>query len=62
MNRVKIRGKCYESFSTNFFKSARILPVIHVDSVEQALRNAEIARESLCDGVFLINHGLALIV
>ena len=35
-----------------------ILPVIHVDSLEQALRNTQIAREAGSDGVFLINHGM----
>lgn len=33
-----------------------ILPVIHVESADQALRNAEIARRAGCDGLFLINH------
>jgi len=35
------------------------LPVIHVDSLEQALRNAGIARAAGAEGVFLINHGMA---
>lgn len=35
-----------------------IFPVIHVESQDQALRNAEIARKANCDGVFLINHGI----
>jgi predicted TIM-barrel enzyme len=36
-----------------------VLPVIHVDSLAQAQRNARIARESGADGAFLINHGMA---
>ncbi len=36
-----------------------VLPVIHVDSLEQAFRNAQAAREAGADGVFLINHGMA---
>jgi hypothetical protein len=36
-----------------------ILPVIHVESTDQALRNVRIARESGGDGVFLINHGIS---
>lgn len=36
-----------------------VLPVIHVSSTEQALRNTVIAREAGADGVFLINHGAA---
>lgn len=36
-----------------------ILPVIHVDSEAQALRNVEIARNANADGVFLINHGMS---
>lgn len=42
------------------FASAHVvLPVIHVESEKQAIRNALIARESGCDGVFLINHGMS---
>jgi len=33
-----------------------VLPVIHVKSQQQALRNAQIAYEAGADGVFLINH------
>lgn len=33
-----------------------VLPVIHVSSAEQALRNTKIARDADADGVFLINH------
>lgn len=33
-----------------------VLPVIHVESEGQALRNAEIARSAEADGVFLINR------
>ena len=33
-----------------------VLPVIHVSSEGQALRNADIAREAGADGIFLINH------
>ncbi|MFT5194975.1 MAG: phosphoribosylanthranilate isomerase [Cellvibrionaceae bacterium] len=33
-----------------------LYPVIHVQNVGQALRNAQIAFEAECDGVFLINH------
>jgi protein-tyrosine-phosphatase len=36
-----------------------VLPVIHVESEEQALRNTMVARESGGDGVFLINHGMS---
>lgn len=36
-----------------------VLPVIHVDSLEQAQRNVRIAREAGADGAFLINHGMA---
>jgi predicted TIM-barrel enzyme len=36
-----------------------VLPVIHVASAEQALRNARIARDAGADGVFLINHRIA---
>ncbi len=33
-----------------------VLPVIHVESEGQALRNAEVARSAGADGLFLINH------
>ena len=36
-----------------------LLPVIHVESESQALRNAVLAREGGCDGVFLINHDIS---
>ena len=35
-----------------------VLPVIHVESEEQALRNARIARAAEADGAFLINHSM----
>jgi hypothetical protein len=39
------------------FPGARtVLPVIHVESARQALRNALIARDAGADGAFLINH------
>ena len=47
-----------KSFTQIFANYPVILPVIHVESLDQALRNARIAREQQCDGVFLINHGL----
>jgi len=34
-----------------------VLPVIHVSSTEQALRNAQLAQQEGADGVFLISHG-----
>jgi predicted TIM-barrel enzyme len=33
-----------------------VLPVIHVETAEQALRNADLARQAGCAGIFLINH------
>ncbi len=36
-----------------------VMPVIHVDSLGQAHRNTQVAREAGADGVFLINHGMA---
>ena len=36
-----------------------VLPVVHVETAEQAHRNAHIAREAGADGAFLINHGMA---
>jgi hypothetical protein len=48
-----------KSFTQIFAKYPVILPVIHVESLDQALRNATIAQEQQCDGIFLINHGLS---
>lgn len=36
-----------------------VLPVIHVDSLEQAQQNTQIAHRAGADGVFLINHEMA---
>ena len=36
-----------------------VLPVIHVASQAQAMRNATLAHEAGADGVFLINHAMA---
>lgn len=46
-------------FRNVFSERHVILPVIHVGSQEQALRNAKIARDANVDGVFLINHGMS---
>jgi len=35
-----------------------VLPVIHVESLEQAQRNVQVSRDAGADGVFLINHGM----
>jgi predicted TIM-barrel enzyme len=36
-----------------------VLPVIHVETETQALRNAKIAYDAGADGVFLINHSIS---
>lgn len=36
-----------------------LLPVIHVEDEGQALREARVACEAGCDGIFLINHGIS---
>ena len=36
-----------------------LLPVIHAETEEQVLCNADIAREAGCDGIFLINHAIS---
>ncbi len=45
-----------DKFKKVFSSHHVVLPVIHVESKEQALRNAQIARENGCNGIFLINH------
>ncbi|EKD85791.1 MAG: hypothetical protein ACD_37C00611G0002 [uncultured bacterium] len=42
-------------FKEVFQNRHAILPVVHVQTPEQALANAEIAKEEGCDGVFLIS-------
>ncbi len=54
-----VKGPAKSSFREAFANRHVILPVIHVDSAAQALRNANIASEAGCDGVFLINHGMS---
>jgi len=43
-------------FTDIFSNRHTILPVIHVQSEEQAFRNVSIAQEAKADGVFLIGH------
>ncbi|MCR9119513.1 MAG: adenine phosphoribosyltransferase [bacterium] len=45
-------------FNDVFSNRRVVLPVIHVESSEQSLRNAAIARNAGADGVFLINHSM----
>lgn len=35
-----------------------VLPVVHVETLEQAQRNTQLSRDTGADGVFLINHGM----
>ena len=46
-------------FHQVFSRRHVVLPVIHVKSVAQALRNAQIARTAGADGVFIINHAIS---
>lgn len=45
-------------YQSVFGQKRVVLPVIHVENSRQALRNAKIARNAGCPGVFLINHGM----
>ena len=45
-------------FKKIFSNKHVILPVIHVSSEEQAMRNVDIVMESDADGIFLINTGI----
>lgn len=47
------------SFREVFSQRHVVLPVIHIESSSQAIRNSAIARDCRCDGVFLINHGVS---
>lgn len=44
---------------TDVFPNKALLPVIHVEDLDQALRNVEIARHKGADGVFLIGHSMS---
>lgn len=46
-------------FKDRFSHRHVVLPVIHVASASQALRNAAVAREADADGIFLINHAIS---
>jgi hypothetical protein len=50
--------KSMSQFRSIFSHRHVILPVMHVESHDQAHRNADIARSQGCDGIFLINHGI----
>lgn len=52
-------GNNGDRYRTVFPNRHTVLPVIHTETEEQALRNADIAREAGCDGVFLINHSIS---
>ena len=45
-----------DSFRRVFRNRHVVLPVIHVESLEQAQRNTDLAQEAGADGVFMINH------
>lgn len=45
-------------FKSTFTNRHVVLPVIHVESESQALRNADLALDAGSDGLFLINHSI----
>ena len=49
-----------EKFCRAFRHRHVVLPVVHVTSLEQTLRNVSIAYDAGSDGVFLINHAVAM--
>lgn len=46
-------------FRQTFAHRHVVLPVIHVVTEEQTVRNAQVARDAGADGVFLIGHGVS---
>lgn len=46
-------------FQEVFSQRHVVLPVIHVESHQQALRNTKVAHRAGCDGIFLINHDVS---
>ena len=44
------------AIQARFQKRHVVLPVVHVTDFDQALRNATLAFDAGCDGVFLVNH------
>jgi predicted TIM-barrel enzyme len=57
-NETSINMKQSTKFQNVFQGPHVVLPVIHVLSSDQAVRNAEIAYAAGADGIFLINHGV----
>ena len=51
--------KTSSRFRSVFSRRHVVLPVVHVKSEEQTLRNVRIAHHAGADGVFLINHGIS---
>lgn len=51
--------KALDKFRNVFSAQHAVLPVIHVESREQALHNAQIAKKSGCNGIFMINHHIS---
>jgi predicted TIM-barrel enzyme/protein-tyrosine-phosphatase len=47
-----------DRFRETFHCPHAVLPVVHLGDARQALRNAGIAYDAGCDGVFLINHSV----
>lgn len=48
-----------ERYRARFHKKHTVLPVIHASTVDQALRNAQIAATAGAEGVFLVNHSIS---
>jgi hypothetical protein len=44
-------------FRARFLNRHVVLPVIHASTLDQVLRNVEVAVKAGADGVFLVNHG-----
>lgn len=55
-----LSGMALGRFRDVFDSRHVVLPVIHVRDREQALANAQLARDAGADGIFLINHDLSV--
>lgn len=59
LDELERRVSAMGAYRSEFRSRHTVLPVIHVEQMDQALRNADIARGLGADGVFLINHSIS---
>src|SRR5262245_34513699 len=53
----RFANRMMNRFRTTFANRHVVLPIVHVRTRDQALRNLRLAREAGADGAFLLSHG-----